>query len=309
MRLVWLRDITLEEPKGVLNVAITAANDRDEGFLVADMKELQVRRYGKTGQLSSVFGRPGGGPGEFQAPILAVLRLRDRSIIVADANGSIMHVDSTGVELSRSTTPIRPLYGLVELDAGLVLLTGRHAEATRATLLHVWDVATARIRRSFFEEPDIGRNGSIIAGMSGAAMAAVRHDTLVVIYSLSDTAYYVDRAGHLLRKRPLRLRHFLQRTADPPPPGPVTPAVQRWANSFSRTYQPFVLSDGTLVVSYYRTEGVTPIWSIFAESEAGEILLDEENSPQLLAVAHDTLVFVKPTVSAPNVWSLARLSR
>jgi hypothetical protein len=309
MRLQWFREMVLQEPKGVVNVAITAAPDLNEGFLVADMKELQIRRYEKTGQLSGVFGGPGGGPGEFQAPVLAVLRLRDRSILAADANGSIMHFDSTGAELARSITPIRPLYGLVELDRGLVLLTGRHAEGRRATLLHEWDVASTRIRRSYFSEPDVGKNALLVATMSGGAMAAVRHDTIIVIYSLSDTAYYVNRNGSLFRKRPLRLRHFAERTADPPPPGPVTPAVQQWANSFSRTYQPFILSDGTLVVSYYRTEGVTPIWSVFAETPRGEILLDDDNSPQLLAVVQDTLVFVKPDATAPNVWSLARLSR
>jgi hypothetical protein len=308
-RLVWFREITLQEPKGVLNVAITTANDLDGGFLVADMKELQVRRYERAGRLSGVFGRPGGGPAEFQAPVLAVLRLRDGSILAGDANGSIMHFDSAGTELTRSTTPVRPLYGLVELDSSLVLLTGRHAESRHATLLHEWDVKEARIRRSYFSEPDIGKHRSLIAALSGAAMAAIRHDTIVVIYSLADTVYHVSRDGVLLRKRPLRLRHFLQRTADPPPPGPVTPAVRRWANSFSRTYQPFVLSDGTLVVSYYRTKGVTPIWSVFAERADGEILLDEDNSPQLLTARGDTLVFVKPGAPAPNEWSFARIGR
>jgi hypothetical protein len=65
-------------------------------FLIVDFEKTQIGVFGRTGQLERVFGREGGGPGEFRS-ISAILRYRGDSILVLDGrrrNATILDPDA-----------------------------------------------------------------------------------------------------------------------------------------------------------------------------------------------------------------------
>ncbi len=66
-------------------------------FLVVDHSKTQIGVFGHTGQFERVFGREGGGPGEFRS-IGAILRYRGDSILVLDGrrrNATVLDPDAS----------------------------------------------------------------------------------------------------------------------------------------------------------------------------------------------------------------------
>lgn len=66
-------------------------------FLIVDHEKTQIGVFGRTGQLERVFGREGGGPGEFRS-IGAILRYRGDSILVLDGrrrNATVLDPDAS----------------------------------------------------------------------------------------------------------------------------------------------------------------------------------------------------------------------
>ena len=91
----WERRFDLEEQADALIVLPAVAIDPLGGFLVADQREAQVRRYSSDGRLLWFTGRRGGGPGEFYVPSAAA-RLPSGQIVAIDRNGRLTTFDSAG---------------------------------------------------------------------------------------------------------------------------------------------------------------------------------------------------------------------
>lgn len=302
----WTGEVRLEENDEVINVSPRVYPDGD-GFLVADSKEAQIRRYGPDGRLRARLGRRGAGPGEFQY-VIAAVRLSSGEILAADMMGTLTIFSPRGDSVRHTArTPLGPLYEVVPLDDSLVVLVGRVGASAETPLMHLWDVRRDTIVRSFFPAPQ-GRGELQSAYMfTGFADAAVRGDTIATIFALSDTVRMYTRDGREVGKVAIPFRHFRRLESGMPQQG--GPAeLQEWMESYSAASGLFWLSDGTFLVQYYDQRDAETVWRLLRMTRDGRPLMEIVDSPKLLAGSEpDALTFVKPGAEAPNVWSRARL--
>lgn len=301
----WISTVRLEENPDVINVS-PRVQAEPGSFLVADGQEQQARLYGHDGRLLRQFGRRGSGPGEFEHISLG-LRLPDKRILIADMNGAVTVFDSTATNVQHvARTPLSPLYGAVVLDDSLLILTGRMTSGSTA-LAHVWNVRSDRLVRSFFTPPKPRPEMEGAYAFSGFANAAVRGDTVAMLFALSDTIYLFRGDGRSVGKLPIPFHSF--RRIEKPVPRGTMDDFKRWSESFSAASSIFWLSDGGFLVQYWDRRNGAPSWRLTRLTRKGVGVWEVIDSPQLLAVGPaDTLVFVKPGAEAPNVWSIARLS-
>lgn len=90
--------LTVDESPAAINVMPVVRPDPFGGYLVADISEAQIRRYGDDGDLRAFFGRRGDGPGEFQNPGIAV-RIPSGQIAVLDRNMRLTVLDSSATDV------------------------------------------------------------------------------------------------------------------------------------------------------------------------------------------------------------------
>ncbi|HEU4561420.1 MAG TPA: 6-bladed beta-propeller [Longimicrobium sp.] len=147
---IFGRDLRLEENEAVINVSPRVTVDHGGGFLVADALEQQLRIYAPDGRLVRHFGRRGSGPGEFQN-LSAAVRLSDGTILAGDFSGRLTRFDSTGTQVLRTDrSGLGPIYEMLTLGDSVVVIIGRKGGQMQSPLVHEWDLAPGRIRRSFF---------------------------------------------------------------------------------------------------------------------------------------------------------------
>lgn len=300
----WHRQIRLQENDSVINVMPHVNLDPAGGFLVADIKEGQIRRYGTDGKLLRAFGSKGAGPAEFKSPT-AALRMSDGSILTLDAGAPKAALfDSTGSELIRTIrTPFHTIYDADLLDDSLLLVSGRILE-NGWERLHIWNVNSNTLVRSFFPAPVADEDRS--AAMSvGFVTADVLRDTIVAVFALSDTLYFFTAAGAKLEQVRIPSQYF--RHLDQPPPtggsGGIA-AVRDWLATFSTTAHVFWTSDTTLLVQYQDRENMLPRWRLLYMRRSGERIFELVDTPKLLAsgMSRDSLYFVDPGSETPSLW-------
>jgi hypothetical protein len=312
--LEWTGQFSLEETDDVINVLIYAAVDPRGGYLVADEREGQVRRYADDGRLLSHFGRRGDGPGEFRAALHAS-RLPSGEVLVLDMFHRGALLDSTATELVRAfSTPVAPLFGAIGVDS-LVLLSGRVADerrGSRETRLHLWNVRTDSLVKSFFSPVIHGAARETAAQMAGFVSADVHDGTVAAVFSLTDTVYLFDMAGEPTGRVAIPAKGFRQLRADSPVPGRDggIAAGRDWIGSFSLITNVFWLNRDTLLVQYQDRVGPEPQWRLVAMTRAGAALFEAMDTPNLLAVDRrsEEMIFVQPEAEAPNLWARARMA-
>lgn len=284
----WGREIHLEENEEVINVRPVVRFDPRGGFLVADAQESQFRRYGASGDLLAVFGRRGGGPGEFRSPA-AVVRLRDGTLVGFDEDGRYAQFDSAGGSVLRAGRVPVPSISSVEVvdDTTLLSVVGLGT----GPRLNTWIPFSDRVERSFFTPPFRRISASVHAAVGAGGIAAT--------FLISDTIYIFGPDGEERMKVPFRTeryRPYADPSSWPPPPD--------WQYSFSILSRADWLPDGTLLVRYGRFTESGTVWSLANVTLDGVVRFDLADVPQLLTVGGDgrELVFVAPGADAPNVW-------
>jgi len=303
----WEGRITLEENARVLNVAPIPHADPRGGFLVADVREGQMRLYDDAGHLHGAFGSKGKGPAEFDGPV-AALRIPSGEIAVADLSGKVAVFDSAGARLLRTfQTGLVPLYDAELLSGGCMVLVGRGTDRA-GPLLHLFDPRDGRITRHFFPQPrprGVSLHGALTASF---AEATVRGDTIAVVSALADTVYLFDAGGAALAKLPVPFRHFrpVPRNA---PSGAQREKTIAWFSSFSLVSHAFWAGDGSFLVQYQDRDGPEIHWRLLRMARDGRPLFELRDTPQLLTTdpASGRLWFVDPASPTPNAWSVARL--
>lgn len=309
----WTTRFPLEENERVINVITYATVDHSGGYLVADMREAQIRHYSETGALVSAFSRRGAGPGEFNAPVHAS-RLPSGEILALDMHHTGALFTSSGSAVVRSyRTPVGPLFQAVHLDS-LVLLAGRIADdqsATPGARLHVWNPKTDSVITSFFFPRVEGPAQEAASLLAGFVSADVNNDEIAAIFSLSDSVYIFGREGQ--RKRTLhipatRFRRLRPNAAIPEPSEGIG-SLREWVGSFSLMSHVYWLDDTTLVIQYQDRVGTESHWRILVMTIDGELVFESVDTPHLKTVDRRTreLIFVDPEAEAPNVWARARL--
>ncbi len=306
----WVGSVDLEENATVINVSPRVSLDPMGGFIVSDLKEAQVRIYGRDGRLRGAFGVKGAGPGEFSTPVVGAVRVGSDAILAAEFSGKLTLLDSTGARvLGTSQVPLMPLYGVVALDSPeRVLLVGRGSAAAGGPLLHVWNRRSGTVERSFFVPPPPTPDLAAAAVFAGHAGAAYRSDRIAAVFAMDPVLHLFDTAGAAIGDVPIPFTGFRKLEVSPPAAFSRV-AMQQWAESFSRVSDVVWLADDTLLVQYYDMDGVTPRWSLLGMTSDGEGLFEIRNTPRLLAVdpAGGELVFVRPGSETPNRWQLARI--
>ena len=299
-------EIQLAEPRNALSVDPRVQVDRLGGFLVADASEAQVRRYDPDGGLLWAFGRKGRGPGEFLRLSTAV-RTRGNSILAAEINGRLSLIDSTGSRLERlRQTRLGPLYDGAAVGDSLVVFAARVGGQMQSPLLHVWDVESDSIVASFFETPKAPKRFESAYAFAGTADVAARGDTLAAVFALSDTVYLFDLRGRLLDRVPIPFLRF-RRPTEPMPKLASLDEYRKWASSFSAISQVLWLTDGSFLVQYFDTDGISPEWRLLHFSRRGARRFEVLDSPRLLAASETdgSLYFVAPGAETPAYWAAA----
>ena len=302
----WIDALSLEEGDSVINVTPAVRLDWAGGFLVADLREAQLRRYSDRGKLLAAWGRRGRGPGEFTMPI-ALLRLRPRGELLAvDVRGRLSVFDSTGSELLETvSTPLQVVTDAEQVSESLLLLVGWIERSSPR--LHLWDIDRQRLVRSF-HEPFRGTPHIELTVTLGWNKAALKGDTIAAIYGASDTVYYFDRAGEPLGSVQIPFAGFRS-------PTPVTEAARMdeaaqkaWLASFDAVSDVFWLHDGLAIL--YQTNAEDGFkWHLHMMTADGKRLCDVRDVPKLLAsdATGDWLYFVSPGSLTPNELSIARI--
>lgn len=304
----WTGTLELEESREVLNVAPMVTVLGDGGFLVADMREAQVRVYGRDGKLRERFGRRGRGPGELEAPISAV-ELPSGDVAVAEVSGLVSVFEkSERRPLASFRAPALPLYGAQPFGDGRLLVAGRGtAGGTRRDLLHLWEPGTERVR-SFFPSPVADDEQGGAGAYGGFAMAARRGGEIAAAFSFTDTVFVFDAQGRRLRSLPIPFADFRLPRTDRR--ARTIPEARALLDAATPIRDLWWLADGRFLVQTSRFREGEERFGLLAMDAGGRRLFELADSPRLLAVdAAGTLVFVTPGSPTPNRWSLARLSR
>lgn len=308
----WSDTIPLEESAEVVNVTPKVTADPMGGFVVADSRETQVRLYSPTGDLVHHFASKGHGPAEFQR-ISAALRLPSGEFLVVDMGGKIAVFDSTGTNVVRTArAPLGPLYEAALVNDTLVAFAGRSPGKASTSLVHLWSLRSDTIVRSFFPVPPAPKDLAGAYAFNGFANIAVRHDTVAVLFALSDTVYLYTIQGQPAGKINIPFKHFRKVQQPMPTNGPLE-EFQGWAESFSSASHLFWAADGSFLVQYFDRSNMEPQWRLLRMSRDGQRLFEVRDTPQLLAVADrdpdlSSLYFVQPGSLTPNVWSVAHLA-
>jgi hypothetical protein len=309
---VWSRTVSLEENAAVVNVLIRASPDPRGGFLVSDEQEDQVRRYTPTGRLVGTFGRRGAGPREFNA-LNRAFRLASGDLLAIDAFSHAAIFDSAGVGLRRTfRVPVGPVKFALLVDDSLLLLGGRLTDGRKGdpdARLHLWNLRTDRLGRSFFPVHGTTASQRFAANTAGLLGASMRGDTLAAVFALSDTIYLFDLLGRRVGAVPLRVQGIRRFDPGMRPPHMDLVSAREWFGRFSLISDVYWLHDGSFLLQYQDRVGVEPRWRLARVGRDGHPLFESTDTPYLVSVdpAGDTLWFVRPGSATPNVWTAAHL--
>lgn len=303
----WVDTITLEESADVINVWPVVRADPRGGFLVADGREAQFRRYGPRGELLAYFGRQGDGPSEFRVPAVAV-RLASGEILAADLSGRIVMFDSAASSVVRVIrTMLTRLDDMVQLDDSLVLLAG--STTPDSPRIHALHLGRDSVVRSFFE-PWGGTPHTTVAVMAGWTSMALRHDTVAAIFAPSDTVYlFYATTGEPVAQLPIPSDLFRRPTALPEGARRDARARTAWMSTFDLVASVWWAPPDRLIVPYQTFIDGEPRWRLLGMSRGGRLLFDVAEAPRLLAVGarEDKLYFVSEGSMTPDHWSVAVL--
>jgi hypothetical protein len=304
--------LDMEEHPGALLVIPAVALDSRGGFIVADRREAQVRRYDEGGRLLWLTGRKGGGPGEFYVPSHAI-RLPGGEILVIDRNGALTTFDSTGSQVLKTvSTDILAGDDLRLVNDSVVLIAGRIEGDRNSPRLHLWNLASEQVVSSFFS-PFEGAVNPHIAHAVGWSSVSLRGDTLAATFSTSDTIYLHTVDGRLVSKIPLPSGYFRNGRVEVPSRRSTDPLEQaRVISQIDLVERVDWLHDGTFVVQY---QSVVPgtaferVRHLIHMSRKGRAIFETREVPRLLAVdqGSSTLYFVDSEAEVPNRWVVSRL--
>lgn len=303
----WRGDLTLKERDDVINVSPLVQLEPDGGYLIADSREAQIRRYTGGGELLAHFGQPGSGPGEFNRLAVA-LRTGSSEILAVDMGGRLTLFGEAGEVLRTQQTPVAPIFSAKLLpDAPVVALTGRLDGSPH--LVHLWNYRTGVLEHSLYPLPEHAEELEGAYAFTGFASIAVRGDEIAVLFSLGSSLDVYGRDGTLRRRIRIPYQHF-RRLSEPLPAQGSPAEFARWNESYSTASQVFWTVDGgreSFWIQYFDTEGAELKWRLLRMDGTGMRIFDRLDTPRLLSASDDgsVLVFERPDGSAPNEWRLA----
>lgn len=286
--------LELEENDSVV-VATPVVSFDGERFLMADVYSFQVREYAVDGSLLFAAGRRGRGPGEYLAPMRAS-RALDGGIRVIDGPAMRSTYYPPGAPRDPRTEAL-PFAAYKQIDLGVDrrLVAGTalsHTPGQPTPMLHIWNVRTGDIERSFLTDP-FPKHLEPAAVSKRAVDVMVRQDTIWTVSALSDSIHAFGLDGSRIGAVPLPLVHF----SDP----------GRFDLIWDITDLYLLGEDEILVELGYgdRTTGDHTKYLAIVDRQGNPRAMLSD-TPPLYVVADDLLYFQNPGQLEPNRWIVAR---
>lgn len=304
----WTDSVALEETPQVVNVGLAVRPDPEGGYLIADEREAQFRRYGDDGTLLGTFGRPGSGPGEFRFPT-AVVRINHDTLLAVDLGGRASFFRSDTFEhLSSFNLPVMNVTDVDVLSDTTLLVAGFDPDVgPTGPRLHVFNLNTRTVTNSFFVPME--RTRAKRAAMTvGWVKAAIRHDTIAAIFATLDTVYVFSMDGKQLASVWCDNPTF-RNAEDPPLKARLDPTLQaEWASTFDAVADVYWLPGGTFLLPYETFVDNLPVWSLMVLGRDGRLVANSPKAGRLFTVSKaGRLVFQNPEYETPNHWLVGNL--
>ena len=307
-------DRTIPFPDSPASSAVEVSFDQGPGFLVviADASRAQLRQYDENAHLMWAAGRNGPGPSEFQR-LRSAVRNSAGEVIALDNSGRVSLWDRNGNWIRTWTTELSPTYTSILLDDSTLLISGRLNGGSTSPLLHLFDLKTGHVRKSFFNTPPHPAKFDDAYMFSGWANATKLNDnTLGVIFALSDSLYLFNTDGVALGQHPLNLRRFLP--LQEPSPRDDSPAAEiAWRSSYSRLTHIFRAPDNSIYIQYGGFHDRRRIWSLARYELTPQGNLEQKfevpDTIRLLAISPrgGDLYFLDPDSLEMISWSVGHL--
>jgi len=304
----WEREVVFADSatSGTIKVFFDSA----PGFVVADRGQAQIRVYSDDARLRWSAGRRGPGPQEYEG-LLNAVRASNGDVVALDNRGKLVYYTATGTFLRTADTGLLPTNGSWLLNDSTLLISGRSAGDVQSPLLHVWNMRSNRIERSFFTVPPHDPALDEAYRFSGWASATlVSPDTIAVVYALADTVFLLHPDGTPIGKHPIGLRNF-RRVREPEPRRQTEEAQTAWRNSYTRLSEIFRGPDRSLYVQYFNLHRLEPVWGVAKlklTSTGIETVFDVSQSPRLLGISprDSHLFFLKADSLESITWSVGQ---
>jgi hypothetical protein len=305
--------LRLEETDDVINVVYNVIADPSGGFLVADAREGQFRRYSLDGRLLWAFGRAGDGPEEFRAPT-TVVRESNHRVILVDRRGKIAVYDETTDSLvSTARAQLSRVLDSAPGPDGLVWLTA--AAGLRGddqqSYAYLVEPTTGRIAKEMFAPPVPEEFRRETLYMNWAAIGADEaRQQLWGATATRDTLFLLDpERARIARRIPIEsgLLKPMTRISDEAWADVVQ--RRRWAEEETFLTDVFPLSDGRFAVQFQTFRTGLPVWGFMLIDRDGQPVDEVLDTHRLLTVRDGIFVFQDLNVLDGNQWLVGRIQR
>ena len=308
--------ITLEEPDDVYTVFphVSAGEFKEDELVITDAEESQVRIYDRRGAFEALVGTRGRGPGEFQDPQVAV-RVPSGRLVVGTLGGDLSVFDASNAFVETHSDVLDAITGATVIPStGRLLLVGSEKrERGSHPLLHLFDVSSGTVLRSFFPHPTaLGTYGHILMSIADLAAADAREDQIVAVFGPETALHLFKDDGTFVRRVPFSLDAFrgldAPRRDEPLASGTVFEAQ----TSYSRFTRVVWAAPDVVLLQYFDLLDVrswTVRHSLAAVRLDGTVLFELTDTPRLFG--HDAqtghLFFQDPEWETPERIVVARL--
>lgn len=303
--------LQLQEDSDVTNVNPHVRFGSQDNILVADFAEFQLRVYDAVGHLLHHYGSKGREAGQFSVPLTSVLQLSSGTMVVTDFGGTIFQLDSGLSAVMRKTeTDLLPLYSATIMNDSTLLLIGRPRSVRSgepAPLLHLFDLKSNRITRSFFTAP-VQPFLAPAAVSLGITSAAIHADTIATVFALTDTIFLFNTSGAAIGRVPIPFRLFSY-IKHPAPSGETVADRERWLREISLITDIFWLRDGSFIIQFYRDDEPRKENGLLIMDRLGRVRMEALDTPRLIAMDEERtqsrFFFASSGREGMRVWNMA----
>lgn len=271
-----------------------------QGRLIStNVKQANVKVHDKNGQLLVNYGRSGRGPGDFMYP-LSTIRLTSGRLLTIEFHGKISIFNETADSLiDIHNVEILPLSEVHEIDENRILLVGSKRIGDQVKLLHVFDLSTGRILKSFLNLPfNLSDYGGIFNSISKLAAADVKDGYIASIITPFPEIIFFDTDGSIVRRQEIEINNFKKIEQQN---GELNPRnAAEYITTFSLAENIFWLDEDNILVNFYRITNFEPSsrdknliqeFALAKIDSSGKVQFEIGKTPNLKAVRRNKLYF------------------
>lgn len=280
-QVIELKDIIFHYERSYIST------DNNENFIVADPAQGIFMIFDSGGHLIQEIGRHGRGPGEFEQ-ITHVEHLKNGNFLASDFSGMLHLFDAHGKVINSYNTSISPLMKFTELNENFILIPGIDRRSSDFKLLHLLNIESGEIERSFFESPfQMGDYGGILYSAPSVVSAIADEQYIYAFISFLNNMYIFDFDGKLIRSiEGIDFEYFsiLENQN-----GPLTDSEKiEIMSSYTAISNLFWKDENSILIQHWRPAELSfqplsfkVIMNLAEIDLDGNILFEEKNTPRL----------------------------